>query len=215
MATLIIRHDSITPMLKNLSQYFKSGEDFTKTCARGLMRDTQDFYRDKGGRFWGEIASAWKDESVAGVARISIMGAKGAILLHKVRGGTIYPKAPKKNIAIPARDEAKKLGWPSHWSSPGDGRLELIFGKGRKVVGLALAQNFGSGKTFKSSRAKKGLGIQTKSAWGQGLMMYWLVKSAFHPPDPEALPPPERTRQAVLRVATDRVAQILKSGQKV
>lgn len=200
MAVLIVRHDSITPLLRNLAQYWRRPDDFTKVCARALMRDTQDFYAEKGSKFWGAIGGAFKDESVSGVARISVMGEQGAILLHKVNGGTVYPKAPKKYLAIPASSEARAAGWPSWGRTP---PLRLgAWGRDGKPHALVEADVVRKvrGKWMKESPAFRRI-------W------YWLAKSATHLPDPEAMPPPERTKAAVLDVAVERAARVLKTGR--
>lgn len=201
MAVLIVRHDSIAPLLRNLSQYWRKPDDFTKVCARALMRDTQDFYAEKGSAFWGAIGEAFKDESTAGVARASIMGEQGAILLHKVNGGTVYPKPPKKNLAIPASSEARKAGWPS-WGRTPPLRLGAWDrdGKPHALVEADVVRKV-RGKWMKESPAFRRI-------W------YWLVKSATHLPDPEALPPAQRTADAVLEVAVDAAARVLKTGRK-
>lgn len=200
MAVLIVKHDSITPLLRNLAQYWRKPEDFTAVCARALMRDTQDFYAEKGSKFWGAIGGAFKDKSGDGVARISVMGEQGAILLHKVNGGTVYPKAPKKNLAIPASAEAKAAGWPSHGKTP---PLRLgAWGKDGKPHALVEADVV---------RKVRGRWIKESPAFRR--IWYWLVKSATHLPDPEALPPPERTRNAVLDVAIKRASEVMKTGK--
>jgi len=200
MAILIVKHDSITPLLKNLSQYWRVPSDFTKVCARALMNDTQDFYAEKASAFWGRIGAAFKDESASGVARISVMGEQGAILIHKVNGGTVYPKAPKKNLAIPASSEAKAAGWPSHGRTP---PLRLgAWGKDGKPHALVEADV-----------VKKVRGRWIKESPAFRRIWYWLVKSATHLPDPEAMPPPRRTMDAVLKAAVDRATRVLKTGR--
>lgn len=201
MSTLIVRYDSITPLLKNLSQYWRKPDDFTKVCARALMDDTQAFYAEKGSKFWGNIGGAFKDETVSGVARISVMGEQGAILIHKVNGGTVYPKPPKKNLAIPAHAEAKKAGWPSWGSTP---PLRLgAWGRDGKPHALVEADVV---------RKVRGKWIKESPAFRR--IWYWLVKSATHLPDPDAIPPPERTKDAVLKVAVDVASRVLKTGRK-
>lgn len=200
MATLIVRHDSITPLLRNLSQYWRKPDDFTKVCARALMDDTQAFYAEKGSKFWGKIGGAFKDESLSGVARISVMGEQGAILRHKVDGGTVYPKPPKKNLAIPASSEAKAAGWPSHGQTP---PLRLgAWGRDGRPHALVEADVV---------RKVRGRWIKESPAFRR--IWYWLVKSATHLPDPEAMPPPSRTMDAVLKAAVDRAARVLKTGR--
>lgn len=200
MAVLIVKHDSIAPLLKQLAQYWRKPDDFTKVCARALMRDTQDFYAEKGSAFWGRIGGAFKDESLSGVARISVMGAQGAILLHKVNGGTVYPKPPKKNLAIPASSEAKAAGWPSHGKTP---PLRLgAWGRDGKPHALVEADVV---------RKVRGRWMKESPAFRR--IWYWLAKSAYHPPDPGALPDHRRTADAVLKAARARAAQAMKTGR--
>lgn len=201
MAVLIVKHDSITPLLRHLSQYWRKPDDFTKVCARALMRDTQDFYAEKGSKFWGRIGGAFKDESLSGVARISVMGEQGAILIHKVNGGTVYPKPPKKRLAIPASSEAKAAGWPS-WNRTPPLRLGA-WGKDGKPHALIEADVV---------RKVRGRWIKESPAFRR--IWYWLVKSATHLPDPDALPPPERTAKAVLDVAVNRAAEVIQTGRR-
>ena len=201
MAVLIVKHDSITPLLRNLAQYWRRPDAFTKVCARALMRDTQDFYAEKGSVFWGRIGGAFKDESGEGVARVSVMGEQGAILIHKVNGGTVYPKPPKKNLAIPASEEARKAGWPS-WNRTPPLRLGAWGrdGKPHALVEADVARKV-RGKWLKESPAFRRI-------W------YWLAPSATHLPDPEALPPPERTMESVKEAAVDGAAIAISENRK-
>ena len=201
MAVLIVRHDSITPLLRSLAQYWRKPDNFTKVCADALLEDTQKFYKEKGSAFWGSIRDAFEDSSFSGVARISVMGEHGAMLLHKVNGGTVYPKAPKKNLAIPASSEAKAAGWPSHGRTP---PLRLgAWGRDGKPHALVEADVV---------RKVKGRWMKESPAFRR--IWYWLVKSATHLPDPEALPPPERTMAAVRKAAVDVASRVLKTGRK-
>jgi hypothetical protein len=143
----------------------------------------REHFRAKGGTFWGEIAEAtaltdWTDTE----ATITVSPPWGYYLVHKINGGTVTAKPPRTYLAIPANSQAKKAGWPSHWSNRGDGKLKMLFGKNGPYA-LALNQNLMKwGRKGGPKFAAKG------GNWGKGVIMYWLKKSVYHKPDPSARP---------------------------
>ncbi len=124
------------------------------------------------------------------------------MLLHKIHGGTVYPKPPKKNLAIPASSEARAAGWPSWHRTP---PLRLgMWGRDGRPHALVEADV-----------VRKYRGKWKKILAPAGKVWYWLAKSAFHLPDPEALPPPESVMGAVKSAAVDYFARALQTGRNL
>lgn len=199
---IIVKHDSITPLLRTVSQNLKRPEVMMGKCSEAMLTVTDEFYGEKASAFWGRIRKAFQENNGPNVARISIGGEEGALLLHKVNGGTVYPKPPKKYLAIPASAAAKAAGWPSHGRTP---PLRLgAWGRDGRPHALVEADVVRKvrGKWMKESPAFRRI-------W------YWLVKFAHHLPDPEALPPPEQVMAAVKSAALDYFARVIKTGRNL
>ncbi len=196
---ILVKHDTITPKLRELSRFFASGE-FVSVCSKSLLADTVAYYEEKGGRFWPRLGGGFAETSLERLPRISIVGYDAAILIHKRDGGTVVPKMGRR-LAIPTRNNPNREKWPSHY---GDDELVPMFGR-NGLYGLASARMMASIK-----RSTAGLRGKARSAAIDRLrtfaQMFTLVKFAVHQPDPEALPPADRTMQAVLNSATEAVA---------
>jgi hypothetical protein len=181
--------DTLSPRLSELFQEIGNPVRALSVAAAAMQRAYCDHFRSRGGRqFWAGIANAVQiDDPEDGVsAGIVVGGNRGALLLHKIQGGKIVAKTGK-NLAIPACDEARKLGSPSYWSKPGDGKLTPVF-KGRRIVALAFAMDFGHGKSFQAKAARLGKARTGSKAQGKGIIAYWLTPSVDQAADPQALP---------------------------
>lgn len=128
-----------------------------------VARELQRYFRNRGGTFWPSIGNATALHSVtSSIAVVSVSPPEGYKLAHKIKGGPIQARPPRKRIAIPVNARARSLGWPSHWSKPGDGKLVGAYGRSG-LYGLTLGRN--------------------------GPLMYILVKKTKpQKPDPKALP---------------------------
>lgn len=199
---VLIKHDSIRPLLRNLVQYWRKPTDFVAVCSRAMLNDTQDFYTEKNSVFWGQIGGAFTDTHDNTTPRITVQGEHGAILQHKVSGGRINAR-PGGSLAIPATPEARAAGSPSLNRHP---PLKLVvFGGGKTGRGIAALVE---SDVVKKTRAGWQVIQQREKVW------YWLKRFVDQQPDPQALPDPDRTMRAVLTAAVDRVARVMKTGRK-
>ena len=191
---MIVVYDRLTPALQGIAAQVKNTRPLMAALGREMQNTWRDHFRDRGGAFWTGIREATQlTEWDATSATVTVGSPEGAKLEHKITGGTVRAKLPRKYLAIPANQEARMLGWPSHWSRPGDGQLEPVFGRGRQIVGLAMV-----GIRDKGLRNRIGLtrgrtrrakpGKNARGVW-KGKIMYWLKKEVTHRPDPNAMPP--------------------------
>jgi len=176
-----------------------------------LARYLREYFRGRGGTFWPGIAEATALTEVTDTtATVSFSPPEGYHLLHKINGGTVTAKAPRKYLAIPANSVAKKAGWPSHWSTRGDGKLKVLFGKNGPYA-LALKQNLLKwGKRGSPTATRAALAKGKKGNYGRGVIMYWLKHSVYHRPDPEALPDKRNMARSVIAKAEEAIARRLK-----
>jgi hypothetical protein len=146
-------------------------------------------FRNLGGTFWGEISDSTDlTYATENEATISVSPPQGYYLLHKIYGGKVTAKPPRKMLAIPANSVAKQAGWPSHWSNRGDGKLKMLFGKNGPYA-LALRQNLLKwGRKGSPSASRVALREGREGNWGKGIIMYWLKKEVTHKPNPHARP---------------------------
>jgi len=169
-----------------------------------LANSLRDHFNSRGGTFWTEIGSATAlREYTETEATVGISPPDGYYLLHKMQGGRVTAKPPRRMLAIPANRIAKAAGWPSHWSVPGDKKLKVLYGKNGPYA-LALNQDLlkwtnGGGPNASQTQLRK----RQKGNWGKGVIMYWLKHSVVHKPDPRALPPWPSVTQDVVRAYTD------------
>lgn len=165
---------------------------------RALENHVRKYYRDRGGVFWPRMGKAWVPETAGDVAKVSVEGEWGAILQHKITGGTIRA-ANAKNLAIPANEQARKKGAPRNFKSP---KLRVIrFGRnGPKALVKDDRKSVGKGK---KKRAKPGQGKPRKKpeVW------YWLKESVTQKADPGALPPMGPLGAAVRVAVAEYVAK--------
>lgn len=149
----------------------------------------EHFMARGGSAFWGQISEAtaltdWTDIE----ATITVSPPWGYYLMHKVNGGRVSAKPPRTYLAIPANSQAKAAGWPSHWSTSGDGKLRVLYGRNGPYA-LALNQNLLRWGRKNGPRASQAaLRAGRKGNWGRGVIMYWLKRSVYHRPDPHAMP---------------------------
>lgn len=98
-------------------------------------------------------------------------------LAQRYFGGPIRP-VNSTYLAIPARAEA-------HGKRPREfSNLEIVFGRGRRPVGLAETRS----TDIKLRKKKDGTVRVTPGQERGGLMMFWLVKEAYQAEDPTVLP---------------------------
>ena len=202
MATILVKSDTITPTLQKLSQYFK-GRELHNRIGQAMLNDMRKFYTEKGGRqFWSGIGSAWENttDTSQGNPRISVQGDQAKILLHKINGGMIFPTSPRKNLAIPANDAARRAGSPSEDDHP-PLRLGCWGRDGMPHALVTFDENF--------KKHKKKWGMASKLT---GVIWYWLVKFVNQQPDPDAMPSEERTLDAVGEAAKKDIQSAIQSA---
>lgn len=184
-------YDGLSPWLRASAATLARPVGLMGVVATALREVHRAYWYGRGPFWQTKIARYLNRGEISDVtASIVVGGEGGAILLHKIDGGTVRPVPPKKYLAIPANDAARALGWPSHWSSRGDGQLDVVFGRGRVPVALAL-------RTIHRPSLRRRVGLsggkgnraQAQMATRKGQIMYWLKRSATHKPDPAALPP--------------------------
>jgi hypothetical protein len=214
---MIVVYDRLTPALQGVAAQVKNTRPLMAALGRELQNAWREHFTSRGGTFWGGIRnatqlSAWDETS----ATVTVGSPEGQKLAHKIDGGVVRAKPPRKYLAIPANREARMLGWPSHWSSRGDGQLEPVFGRGRKIVGLALVGIRDKGlrdriglTRGKTKRAKPGK--NARGVW-KGKMMYWLKESVTHRPDPNAMPPDYDVDTRIIARAQSWLANTLARG---
>jgi phage gpG-like protein len=208
-------YDNLTPSLTAVAAQLKNTRPLMAALGQELRNAHAEHFVGRGSQFWADFADATILSHIDDTsAEITVGGSYGPILWHKITGGWIRPKKGKY-LAIPARAEARQLGWPSHWSQPGDGKLRPVFGRGRKLIGLALAEDYGHAgrkQRFNFKRAREGAALRSRGAWGTGLMMYWLKEQVHQQPDPQALPPGPEVEARIDARAQAHLARTLKSG---
>jgi hypothetical protein len=182
--TVITVSDKVSPDIARIINGMENTRPMMARVGGDIAKVLRAHFRGKGGAtFWGEIADATNvfnfDHQQA---TIGVSPPQGYYVLHKLKGGTVTAKPPRKYMAIPANSQARAAGWPSHWSGPGDGKLKVLYGKNGPYA-LALAQNL-----MKWGRKGGPKMAKTGGNWGQGVIMYWLKKSVTHKPDPDAVP---------------------------
>lgn len=203
---ILVKSDTITPKLRYIAGQFKDPAVLVENMTDAMLEDTKAYYQDKGGGFWSRFSSGFTDTHLDRLPRISIVGYDAAILVHKREGGTVTPKNGR-HLAIPTRNNPQRDKWPSHY---GAGELEPMFGR-NGVYGLASTAQM---RSIRASVARlrgpaRATAIMRLRTFAQ---LFTLVKSATHRPDPEALPPPERTMAAVFARAKKTV-QALFAGR--
>jgi hypothetical protein len=194
--------DAITPALSiAYDQLRNNRRPLMRAAGQAAVEAMQAHYRSLPSR--SGARSFWVREGARKTAIQSFDNDQCTVVVdsvemgHKFFGGTVFPKAGSR-LAIPARDEARRLGSPRVWSTPGDGQLVPVRGQGGRVIGLARGVNQKTGKALRG-----------RNTW-TGALMYWLVEKATHRPDPRAFPPEEKVREAVFRMVQERLALILR-----
>lgn len=194
------------------------GRQVLPVAARALEESWRDYYRGRGGVFWprlgkgAEVAdkatlekfgeTKWKRGAQGEtVATVSVEGAWGAILRHKITGGTIRAENAE-NMAIPANPQARKNGASRNFASP---KLRVVrFGKGGP---LALVKDDRKPKgPGKKTRGKAGAAKKKPEVW------YWLKESVTQKADPAALPPTGPLGAAVAAAVTKWLKKRLGGG---
>ena len=136
------------------------------------------FYEGKGSTFWARFSpnaqEGFRIHVTPNRATASIGGYTGAILAHKIHGGTVRPKYAGA-LTLPLSPEARRAG------SPRDGRTPELFIFKAKSGHAFLAQ---PGPRGGKSRSRLKL-------W------YILLKAVTHRADPDSKPTNEYIKQAV------------------
>ena len=108
-------------------------------------------------------------------------------LVHKIKGGDVYPLPPRHNISVPLTDEARAAGYPSNR------RIKGVFRPGH-IKGVP-----NSGKHV----------LAVKD--GKGFRVLWaLAEKVTHRPDPKAEIPAELLEAAAEGVMRSELLNALK-----
>ncbi len=209
--SVITVSDKVSPDIARIIAGMENTRPMMARVGGDVAKTMRTHFRGKGGaKFWGEIADATNVFSFDHQqATIGVSPPQGYHVLHKLRGGTVTAKPPRKYLAIPANSQAKNAGWPSHWSNRGDGKLKVLYGKNGPYA-LALAQNLMKwGRKGGPKLAKKG------GNWGKGAIMYWLKKSVTHKPDPNAVPSDRVLEAVAVGSISGYVSNLLKNRPSV
>ena len=195
-------YDGITPDLERIAGQLRNPRGLMGALGVELQRTLRDHFFGRGGVYAQIGRAVSKPEFDETSATVTVVEPVGKILIHKINGGVVKPITGRM-LAIPARPEARTLGWPRMWD-PGHEKMEMLFGRGGVPVALALAQSFSGkrGGKFNTHAAKAGT---PTGGGGVGLIMYWLKYSVTHRPDPQALPDEETVNDRL----RDRAEQYL------
>lgn len=155
--------------------------------------------------FYGTAARATTFEVVTDgvdviVSRIGIRQRYFGGTIEAGKGVSSFTGGPTSYLTIPARAEA-------YGRKAGDFALQIIFGRGRRPVGLALASS-----EIKIKKTKKGGLKVSKGALHGGLMMYWLVKSVTQEADESVLPHIDDVLLEVKRAVKEFLARQAQGG---
>lgn len=175
----VVVHDTLNPALHEIAAQLRSTRGLMAVAGTEMRKAYADHFRGKGPFYNTEIARYLTGPVVTETtAEITVGGTGGPMLLHKISGGTVYGKTSRgKMLAIPARPEARKAGWPRDRKTP---PLRVVVWKGKGRAALVEDVSFqvkGRGRKRTWSAVKPPMRV-----W------YWLVRSVYHPPDPTALP---------------------------
>jgi len=152
-------YDGLTPGLNQIASQMRNTQPLMRVVGGELRAAMQEHFRARGWSIYRKIATATALTSVTPTeAVVTVGGAEGSILLHKINGGLVRAKEAGA-LAIPLTNQAKRAGYARHFPKP----LTLI----KRRVGPPLLVEISRQKFTPH---------------------YVLKKSVFHRPDPKALP---------------------------
>ena len=124
-------YDGITPFLEAKAAELRDPTRLMIRAGNALKDILREHFRARGGKFWPSFAPQTIlgpcDSTSATVLVVPTENIPyGAILAHKISGGEIVPKPPRKMLAIPTRENPEPTKWPSKY---GDGELVALWGR--------------------------------------------------------------------------------------
>ena len=175
----IVVHNSLEPELSLMAARLRDTRPMMAVAGNEMRMAYAEHFRNKRPFYQTEIARYLVGPALTPTtAEITVGGTGGPMLLHKISGGRVYGKTSKgKMLAIPARPEAKKAGWPRDGKTP---PLKVIVWQGGNRA--ALVEDVSLKVSGRGARRKWTAVKPPMRVW------YWLVKSVYHRPDPTALP---------------------------
>jgi hypothetical protein len=192
-----------------------------QVAGKALSNELRDWFLLRNGEgnkqgwpsqnFWSRIRNATAVGEVSST-QASVSIADPAIRL-KIFGGKIVPKRVK-NLAIPATAAAYAAGSPREGGTPPlrfAFRYDTTIGKMRPALIADVREMAKIGKRTKKGELRKPAIDKITQAAG---VWYWLVKSAWHQPDPDALPPVEQMQAAILGSVRDTMLNAALRGVK-
>jgi hypothetical protein len=173
--------DTASPRLRRILAQAKNPRQILLAAGRAVANLLRKHYTERNAanpnKLGGKRTNFWLQikrgvqAPVAKGANAVVVSITHPAIAQKVKGGTITPKR-RKFLTIPVRPEAYGRTAATFTAETGSA-LKLVFGKGGP---WALASE-------------------------DGLIQYILRRKVTQRPDPEALPPPDRMRDAALGAA--------------
>ena len=194
MLTIRYNLDSVNRTIKAITDKLGSGY-VVEAAQRGLHQAVARFYTGKGSTFYARFSPTAQDgagfhDAPTKTTAAMVLDDKfnAPILIHKYKGGPIYPRNGKR-LAIPLTPAARKAGAPKQVHSP-----ELFCFKNPKTGKVLLARKW-------KGRAKKYKPLQ---------LWYVLVESVMQKPHPDALPDEQYIKDATMGAVTEAIQQIFR-----
>jgi len=203
--------DTATPRVSELLASLRNPRPVLQVGAQAAKNRLQDHFRfldeQPNAMGWPSL-HFWRAQARGtAVAEVTQTAATLAVsdpahpgaLAHRVTGGTVTPKRGRY-LAIPASAAAYRAGSPREGGGPSN--LAFVFSlhpQGGYRPSLAVQEDVWKsvGKPRKDGTLRQRLVHLVGEVW------YWLVRSATHAADPDALPEPGRlataARDAMLR----------------
>jgi hypothetical protein len=195
--------DAVSADLKRKVDFCKNPRRVSAAIGKALEIEMRTIYRDRNAipneKGWPK-SNFWNRRVANKIALTEVQQRRATVtiaspeLIHKIKGGTVTPKRAK-TLAIPANATAYRMGSPK---ASGKDFQFLLLAQGNLVGALLNVETYSVGK-------KKG---KADGKMRGGEVMYWLVRSVTHKPDPSASPdfPENRFRlMAVISQAAESV----------
>ena len=125
--------EDLSRELERRAENMRHPEVLLAKAGRAGVAVLREHFRGRGGEFWPSFAQ----QDVTHLGEITETSATilisptgdvpyGAILFHKVEGGDIVPKPPRKLLAIPTKENPEPKKWPSMYEP---GELVALWGR--------------------------------------------------------------------------------------
>lgn len=205
--------DQIATILRNpLPFLLVAGRSLANALKAHFLNKQNTQPNKLGGKrtnFWADVARSVNSPQARGSDTVNVAVAHPAIN-QKIFGGTILPKPPRKNIAIPINPIA--YGEQPSTSTFKD-KLELVFRRKKGgALTMFLALKEGAQKRFTYGGTQKQQ-IKKNISAPAGTFLYVLKKRVTQDADPTALPPESDLRRTVVTAFEDALRRRFQNTQ--